>query len=123
MGAQIVGALQTVVSRQIDITKVPAIVTIGAFQGGLRSNIISDSAVMLLSICTFDQEMRNDIFRKITSIATHTALASDTTASVMIDSGYHVTRNHVDLTKKMWPTLQRAAGASGVIESGLVTGS
>ncbi len=123
VGAQIVGALQTVVSRQVDITKVPAIVTIGAFQGGLRSNIIPDSAVMLLSIRTFDQEMRNDIFRRITSIATHTAMASGATAKVIIDSGYHVTKNDVDLTKKMWPTLQRAAGASGVIESGLVTGS
>ena len=123
VGAQIVGALQTVVSRQIDITKVPAIVTIGAFQGGVRSNIIPDSAVMLLSIRTFDQAMRNDIFRRITSIATHTAMASGATAQVVIDSGYHVTKNDVDLTKRMWPTLQRAAGASGVIESGLVTGS
>ncbi len=123
VGAQVVGALQTVVSRQIDITKVPAIVTIGAFQGGIRSNIIPDSAVMLLSIRTFDQAMRDDIFMRIRRIAESTAAASGATAKVVIDSGYHVTANNVELTKRMWPTLQRAAGAAGVIESGLVTGS
>jgi amidohydrolase len=123
VGAQVVGALQTVVSRQIDITKVPAIVTIGAFQGGIRSNIIPDSVVMLLSIRTFDQQMRDDIFMRIKRIAESTAAASGATANVVIDSGYHVTTNTPELTKRMWPTLQRAAGAAGVIESGLVTGS
>lgn len=123
VGAQIVGALQTVVSRQVDITRAPAIVTIGAFQGGVRSNIIPDSAVMLLSIRTFDQPMRDEIFQRVTRIAEQTAAASGATAKVTIDSGYHVTVNQPALTKRMWPTLMRAAGASGVIESGLITGS
>ena len=123
IGAQIVGALQTIVSRQVDITRVPSIVTVGTFQGGVRNNIIPDSVVMQGTIRTFDAEQRTEIFRRIARTAEQIAAASGASAKVVVDSGYPVTTNDTALTRRMWPTLVRAAGKNGVLESTLVTGA
>jgi amidohydrolase len=123
IGAQIVTGLQTIVSRQVDISQLPAIITIGAFQGGVRSNIIPDSVVMLGSIRTFDMSVRAEIFKRVAATAEHIAMSAGATARVVIDSGYLVTRNDSALTARAMPTLQWAAGAAGVIVPGLWTAS
>jgi amidohydrolase len=123
IGSQIVGALQTIVARQTDITKVPSIVTVGAFQGGVRNNIIPDSVVMLGTIRTFDPEQRTEIFRRVTRTAQQIAAASGATATVVVDSGYPVTINDTALTRRARPTLLRVAGAGNLMESALVTGA
>ena len=123
IGSQIVGALQTIISRQTDISTVPAILTIGAFQGGVRNNIIPDSVVMLGTIRTFDMAIRKDIFARVARTAEQIAAASGGTARVVIDSGNIVTRNDSTLTLRMIPTLQRAAGDAGAIPSPLWTAS
>ena len=58
VGSQIVLALQTIVSRQVDITSQPAIVTVGQFEAGVRNNIIPDSARLVGTIRTFDAAMQ-----------------------------------------------------------------
>jgi amidohydrolase len=123
VGSQIVLGLQTIVSRQIDITEIPAIVTVGQFQGGIRSNIIPDSARLVGTIRTFSREQRADIFARIQTTATNIAEASGARVSVRIDSGYTVTRNDVPLTEAMVPTLQRVAGADRVKVVPLRTGA
>jgi amidohydrolase len=123
IGSQIVGGLQTIVARQTDITKVPSIVTVGAFQGGVRNNIIPDSVVMLGTIRTFDPEQRTEIFRRVTRTAQQIAAASGATATVVVDSGYPVTINDTALTRRARPTLLRVAGAGNLMESALVTGA
>ena len=123
VGAQIVTAMQTIVSRQVDISTIPSIVTIGAFQGGVRNNIIPDSIVMLGTIRTFDRGQRDDIFRRVTRIAQGISSASGATAVVQIDSGYTVTRNDSALTNRMAPTLIRAAGDAGTVTPALWTAS
>jgi len=123
IGAQIVTGLQTLVSRQINITSVPAIVTIGSFQGGVRNNIIPDSVVMLGTIRTFDRAIRDDMFKRITRTAEMIAASAGATARVVIDSGNPVTRNDSALTVRMIPTLERAAGAAGATVAPLVTAS
>ena len=123
VGAQIVTGLQTIVSRQVDISQLPAIVTVGAFQGGVRSNIIPDSVVMLGTIRTFDMKVRAEIFKRVTATAQHIAMSSGATARVQIDSGYLVTRNDSALTTRATPTLQWAAGSAGLIVPGLWTAS
>ena len=123
VGAQIVTGLQTVVSRQVNISQLPAIITIGAFQGGVRSNIIPDSVVMLGSIRTFDMNVRSEIFKRVAATAEHIAMSAGATARVVIDSGYLVTRNDSALTARATPTLQWAAGSAGVIVPGLWTAS
>jgi amidohydrolase len=123
VGSQIVLGLQTIVSRQTDITEIPAIVTVGQFSGGIRSNIIPDSVVMVGTIRTFDRAQRDSIFRRIERTAMNIAEASGARALVRVDSGYTVTRNDEALTERMLPTLRRVAGADRVNVVPLRTGA
>ena len=112
--AQIVLGLQTITSRQIDITAAPAIVTIGAVHGGVRNNIIPDSVVMIGTIRSFDAAMRRDIWARVRRTAEGIAQSAGATAAVTIDSGAPVTYNDPALTERMAPTLRRVAGSDKV---------
>ena len=101
----------------------PAIVTVGAINGGIRNNIIPDSVMMIGTIRTFDATQRADIFARMKRTAEQIALASGATAAFSVDSGYPVTVNDTALTNQMLPTLRWAAGASGVGIRALVTGA
>lgn len=120
--AQIVTGLQTIVSRNVDITQLPAIVTVGQFQGGVRNNIIPDTARLVGTIRTFDDQVQSEIHARVKAIAEHVATAAGATATVRIDKGYPVTANDPALTARMVPTLERVApGAAKVSE--LITGA
>jgi amidohydrolase len=123
VASQIVLGLQTIVSRQEDITKVPAIVTIGSFQGGNRGNIIPDSVVLTGTVRTFDEAMRADIKRRIERTATRIAEAAGATALVEIPVGVGlpVTFNDSALTARMVPTLRRVVGEQNLLRTGLST--
>lgn len=121
VGSQIVTTAQTIISRQVDITEVPAIVTFGAFQSGVRSNIIPDSAVMLGTIRTFTTQQRQEIFTRLKRTAEQVAAASGARALLTIDSGYTVTRNDSTLTNMMMPTIMRIAGNEGIVTPSLWT--
>ena len=123
ISSQIVLGLQTIVSRQTDITAVPAIVTVGMMHGGVRSNIIPDSLVMQGTIRTFERAQRDSIFARVKRTAEHIAASGGARAVVKIDSGYPVTRNDEALTAQMLPTLQRVAGRDQVTIGALVTGA
>ncbi|MBL0940474.1 MAG: amidohydrolase [Gemmatimonadaceae bacterium] len=123
VGSQIVAGLQTIISRQTDISSVPAILTVGAFQGGVRNNIIPDSVVMLGTIRTFDLGIRQDVFARVARTAESIAAGAGGKAIVKIDSGNLVTRNDSALTQHMVPTLQRAAGPAGAQVAALWTAS
>jgi amidohydrolase len=108
-GAAIVSALQTVVSRAIDITREPAVVSVGQFEAGVRNNIIPDRARLVGTIRTFDPQMQEDVHRRIRKIAESVAAAHGASVSVEIDKGYPVTANDPALTSRMLPTLERVA--------------
>lgn len=112
IGSQIVLGLQTIVSRQINLTTAPAVVTIGAFQGGLRENIIPDTVWMIGTIRTYDEPMRTLIHERVKRTAEGIAQSGGATAEVTITRGYDVTLNDSLLTQRMVPTLQRVAGAA-----------
>ncbi len=114
VSAQIVLALQTIASRQIDLTAAPAIITIGSIQGGVRNNIIPDSVVMLGTIRAFDPAMRTDIHARIKRSAEAIAQSAGATAQVWIEEGYPVTWNDPALTERMRATLRRVVGDSGL---------
>lgn len=109
--AQVVLGLQTVVSRTIDLTQEPAVVTIGMIRGGVRENIIPDSVEMRGTIRTFNEEMRDDIHERVTTLAEAVSRGSRAGCKVCIDKNYPVTVNDPVLTATMLPTLQRVAGA------------
>jgi amidohydrolase len=80
--AQIVTGLQTIVSRQIDITAMPAVITVGAIKGGIRFNIIPDEVQMIGTVRTFSTDVRNDIVRRMQTTASNIAEANGATATV-----------------------------------------
>jgi len=115
VAAQIVLGLQTIVSRQVNISKEPAVVTIGGIDGGNRFNIIPDKVEMVGTVRTFDEALRDDIHRRIRATAENIAAASGATAEVAIEKGYAVTVNDPALTQRMLPTLERVAGSANVV--------
>lgn len=121
VGSQIVLALQTIVSRQVDLSSANAIVTIGSFSAGNRGNIIPDSAVMVGTVRTFGEETRREIHERIRRTATGIAQSAGGRATVEIEIGYPVTVNDPALTQRMLPTLRRIAGAANVSEQSRTT--
>jgi amidohydrolase len=115
VASQIVLGLQTIVSRQINIAKEPAVVTIGGIDGGNRFNIIPDKVVMVGTIRTFDEALRADIHRRVKITAENIAAASGASAEVVIEGPYAVTINDPGLTERMLPTIRRVAGENNVI--------
>ena len=109
VGSEIVSALQTVVSRTVDVTREPAVVTVGQCDAGVRNNILPDRARLVGTIRTFDDAMRTDIHARVRRIAEGVAAAHGTTVRVEIQAGYPVTKNDPALTQRMLPTLERVA--------------
>ncbi|HEX4233444.1 MAG TPA: amidohydrolase [Caldimonas sp.] len=121
--AQVVLGLQTIVSRQVDLTQEAAVITVGAIKGGNRENIIPDTVEMRGTIRSFDEAMRDDIHGRVTDTAEHIARAARAGCDVCIVKNYPVTVNDAELTEAMWPTLERVAGAEHVIRMHKVAGS
>lgn len=111
VASQIILGLQTITSRQLDVTLTPSIITVGKIQGGVRFNIIPDEVEMLGTIRTFDSSVRNDIHARIKKTAESIAAASGASAIVEIVKGTPVTVNDPELTNLMAPSLEAAAGA------------
>jgi amidohydrolase len=110
VSAQIVLGLQTIVSRQVDLTVAPAVVTIGSITGGNRGNIIPDEVTMAGTIRTFDPAVQTEIHRRIRLTAERIAESAGASAEVRIDGYGPVTFNDPGLTERMAPTLARVGG-------------
>jgi amidohydrolase len=123
VAAEIVTALQGIPGRQLDITKGPAVITIGSIRGGVRGNIIPDTVHMLGTIRTFDAGVREELHAKLRKTVTLTAEASGAEANVVIDPYSPVTGNDPELLQRMMPTLEWAAGEGKVVEHPLITGA
>ncbi len=125
VSAQIINNLQTIVSRNVNLTNNAAVVTIGAINGGNRSNIIPEQVEMLGTIRTFTNEDETFVLNRIREVVDHTAKAAGTTATIELPHSYRypVTFNHEALTAKMLPTLQKSAGIDNVILIPAITGA
>jgi len=114
--SQVVVGLQGVVSRQLNITKEPAVLSIGSIHGGNRDNIIPDNVEMLGTLRTFDEGMRADAKQRIATTATSIAAASGATADVSFGpTAYPVTSNPAPLTEASLPALRQAANGKVVV--------
>jgi amidohydrolase len=125
VSAQIINNLQTIVSRNINVTENAAVVTIGAINGGNRSNIIPEKVEMLGTLRAFTRADEQLLIARVKQIATKTAEAQGAVAEVKIpySSHYPVTYNDPELTEKMLPTLQQTAGTDNVMLRAPVTGA
>jgi amidohydrolase len=125
VSAQIINALQTIVSRNLELTEQPAIVTVGSIHGGLRSNIIPEKVEMVGTIRALDTGMQKQIHQRIREIAEGVALSMGATVDVEIpySTSYPVTINDPDLTAEMVPVLESVAGPERVDELKPITGA
>lgn len=123
VAAQIMTALQAIPSRQLNITRGPAVITIGSIHGGVRHNIIPDDVVMLGTIRTFDAGEREKLHSRLRKTVTNIADASGATAEVTMEGYAPVTSNHPQLLKEMMPALEWAAGPDNIVEHPLITGA
>ncbi|MFB3785544.1 MAG: amidohydrolase [bacterium] len=121
--AQVIMGLQTVVSRQTDLTESPAVVTIGIIRGGVRSNIIPDEVEMTGTIRTLDEKMRDVIHMQVKRTVIHIAESAGATADVRINKGYPVTVNDPELTARMVPVFEKIAGKEKVSIAPAATGA
>ena len=113
--SQIVLGLQTLVSRTVDLTLTPAVVTVGMIRGGVRNNIVPDSVEMIGTIRTFDEATRDSLAARIVRTAEGIARSAGAVAVVTTTKGYPVTINDPVLTERMVPTLRRTLGAANVL--------
>ena len=125
ISAQIINNLQTIVSRNLNVTENPGVVTIGMINGGVRSNIIPETVEMFGTVRTVSKKDEAMFVERITTIATKTAEAGGGTAKVEIPyhTHYPVTFNDIPLTEKMLPSLQLSAGPAHVKLRPAVTGA
>jgi amidohydrolase len=114
VGSQIVLGLQTIVSRRMNITEEPSIVTIGSFHAGNRDNIIPDEAKMAGTIRAFNDGHREQLHECVHQISTRIAESGGAKAQVDIHRGYPVTSNDEGLTAWAVPVLKRVAGEAAV---------
>lgn len=114
--AQIITALQTIMSRNVDVTENAGVVTIGAINGGVRSNIIPEEVTMLGTIRSLSKQQEAFQIERIKTIATKTAEAAGATATVEApySNHYPVTFNNEALTAQMVSSLQKAASPENV---------
>jgi amidohydrolase len=114
VSSQIVLGLQTIVSRRMNVTHEPSVVTVGVFNGGVRHNIIPDEVRLEGTIRAFDEEQRNEIHEHVQRISQMIAESGGAKANVHIHRWYDVTVNHPELTEWSVPTLSRIGGEDNV---------
>lgn len=122
---QVVMGLQTIVSRNVELTDGAAVVTVGRIHGGVRANIIPEQVELEGTLRALNEETRTLLRERVRSVATQIAGAMGATAEITVPDGvaYPVTFNDPELTARMLPTLQRAAGAENVVLRPAVTGA
>jgi amidohydrolase len=121
--AQIINNLQTIVSRQTELTKEAAVITVGIIEAGVRNNIIPETAYMEGTIRTLDTEMQEKLFEQMHRTVELTAQSFGAEAELTIYDGYPVTYNDPGLTAQMTPTLERVAGPENAVIINAITGA
>src|SRR5258708_1801546 len=123
VASQIIAGLQTIISRQTELTKDAAVISVCVIKAGVRSNIIPEEAEMTGTIRTLDTAMQNDIHERIRRTVTKIAESAGASAEVTIEKKTLITYNDPALVKKMLPSLQKTAGEENISWMDAMTGS
>jgi amidohydrolase len=125
VSAQIINNLQSIVSRNLNVTENAGVVTIGSIHGGNRSNIIPEQVEMMGTLRALSADDEKMLIERVKQVATKTAESAGATAEVQIpfSSHYPVTYNNIALTEKMLPSLRATAGAENIQLKPAVTGA
>ena len=122
-GAQIITGLQTLISRNSELTKEAAVVSVGSIHSGVRFNIIPESLQMIGTIRTLDRDMKEVIRERMKTLVTSIAEAHGATATVDIQDGTDITYNDPELTAFAVKSLQKVAGSDKVELMRAITGA
>ncbi|MGS2738269.1 amidohydrolase [Sinomicrobium sp. M5D2P17] len=123
VSAKIIDGLQSIISREMELTNEAAVITVGKITSGVRHNIIPETAEMLGTIRTLDYDMQKLLNSRMEEMVTTIAKAYKAEATIKIAKGIPITYNDPDLTTKTLPALQKAAGEENVILTKAVTGA
>lgn len=123
VASKIVDGYQSIISRELELTKEAAVITVGKISGGVRNNIIPESAELIGTIRTLDYDMQKQVNDRMKEMAADIAKAYRAEATVEIAKGVPITYNDVDLTEKSLPSLQQVAGAENVHLIKAITGA
>ena len=121
--ASIIQGLQTIISREAELTKEGAVITVGMINAGIRSNIIPERAKLVGTIRTLDYDMQKFINDRMKEMVSAIGKVHRAEATIEISKGLPITFNHIELTAKMLPTLQRIAGSENVVKISAITGA
>lgn len=122
IGAQIINGMQTIISRQTELTKNAAVISTTIFNAGVRENIIPEEVTLGGTMRTLDKIMQKDIQARMVQTATHIAEASGAKADVLFFEKTSVLYNDPALTKKVLPSLQKAANGNVIIMDAVTGG-
>lgn len=114
-GASIIMALQTIVSRNIH-PLTPTVVTVGAFHAGVASNVIPETAEMLLTIRSFDNDARDQLESRIRQIAEGQAASYAMGVTLDYERGYNPVINPKEGVDYIVDLATRFAGKDKVLE-------
>ena len=123
ISAKIIDGLQTIISRESDLTNEAAVITVGKIKAGVRFNIIPETAEMVGTIRTLDYKMRDHIGKRMKEMVSAIAATYGGTATVDIVNGAAITYNDANLVGQMLPTLQKTAGKEQVMLMKAITGA
>lgn len=121
--AQIINGIQTIISRQTELTKEAAVISVGLIRGGVRNNIIPEEVEMIGTIRTLDTEMQDKLHADFQRVATHTAASMGAEVELVITKGYPVTYNDPMLTATSVPYIEEAVGKDNVYQVSAKTGA
>ena len=119
--AQIINSIQTIISRESDLTNEPAVISFGKVEGGNRFNIIPGEVNLVGTIRSLDYDMRDYIKKRIIELSQGIAESYGGNAIVEIDDGADITYNDPDMMNKMLPSIKKSAGSDNVILSNAKT--
>ncbi len=123
ISAKIVDGLQTIISREAELTNEAAVITVGKITSGVRYNIIPESAQMIGTVRTLDYDMQKEINERMQEMVPTIAKAYGGEATIDIQTTTAITYNDEALTQLMVPSLEKAAGKENVSIHKAITGA
>ncbi len=123
ISAKIIDGLQTIISREAELTNEAAVISVGKITSGVRFNIIPESAKLIGTIRTLDYDMQAYINQRMEEMVPAIARAYGGDATIDIQTTTAITFNDLDLTLQMAPTLEKVAGSENVVIHKAITGA
>lgn len=123
ISAKIIDGLQTIISRETELTNEAAVITVGKIKSGVRFNIIPESAEMIGTIRTLDYDMKDHINKRMMEMVPTIAKAYGGDATIEIRDATDITYNDPALVEQMLPIMKRTAGEANIQTQKAVTGA